>query len=358
MNTEEMHPQKNEKNCEGSLREYLGDAVVNTNQYGQVLYWNKGAERIFGYKKEEVMGQNFFDLVVPFGEIDNFIKAAEIAKRQGYLNNCTLPKLRKDGTAFISSTNVTIFKDENGRHSGTCSIIRDLSNDDKIDEKLLQAEKMAIVGNLAGKVAHEINNPLNNILWSAESIKKKINKNKEMEGSLDDIILDVEYASKITRDLLNYARKNDPVFKEIDVGFIIEKALNMLSFNLKDISIIKKYDEVPTVSGDSNQILQVLLNIFTNAIQATPKGGSITIELGNKENYLQIKVSDSGEGISKDQIGMIFEPFFTTKKEGMGTGLGLSISKEIMEKHRGFIDVVSDIDLGSTFTIGFPMEDC
>lgn len=337
------------------ISEYLGPAVVHINNYGQVQSWNKGAERIFGYKSEEAIGQNYFDLVVPISEIDKVLAAAEIVKKQGFLNDCRVLKLNKDGSMFRGSANITAYRDDDGNLIGSSFVIQDIPPDNAVDQKTLQAEKMAVIGNLASGVAHEINNPLNNILWNVENLKNMVRENKEIEGSLDEIIRDVEYATKITRNLLSYARQNDPQFSEINVGQIIDKALSMLSFNLKDIKVNKKYDDVPTVVGDANQILQVLLNIFTNAIHASPKGMEITVELENKNNYLQIKVTDKGKGISKEKIGKVFDPFFTTKKEGLGTGLGLSISKGIIERHKGFIDVQSDIDIGSTFTIGLPM---
>jgi signal transduction histidine kinase len=229
----------------------------------------------------------------------------------------------------------------------------------KIEEKtrqLIQSEKLASVGQLAAGVAHEINNPLTNILLDAEALQRK-NKDEAAKKRAAEIISQTEVVKKIVRNLLEFSRQVEPEMREIHVEELVEKTLSILSHQLRNIHVKKNLLPKLKLKGDFNQLQQVLLNIILNAIHAMPKGGTLGIDVKSMDGFAEIRVTDTGEGIPKKHLGKIFDPFFTTKKIGEGTGLGLSIALGIVQRHKGDILVESRVGKGSAFIIRLPAGD-
>lgn len=221
----------------------------------------------------------------------------------------------------------------------------------EIQENLIKSEKLAAVGNLATGVAHQINNPLTTILtFSLLSLKKTTDENTKKK--LEVIVNETTRCRNIIRDLLNFAGMNEPQLKRSNINGLIEKALLHIQLYDSKIDIQKKVsDDLPEILIDSNQILEVIINIITNAIEAMPDGGRLTIvtRLTVNRKYVVIEFIDNGYGISEENMGKIFNPFFTTKDKG--TGLGLAVAHGIIQKHDGIIDVNSEKGKGTTFII-------
>ncbi|TAL22088.1 MAG: HAMP domain-containing protein [Nitrospirae bacterium] len=223
-------------------------------------------------------------------------------------------------------------------------------------EQLVQAAKLAAIGELASNIAHEINNPLTSILGYSELIKE--------EKDINNIMRDIEVIEKeslrardIVHQLLEFSRKRPLEIKEIRINDIMSEVLALTAVPLKDssIKISKSYEDVPVIEGDANQLKQVFLNIINNAIFAMQDGGSLGIATRRgRDDNIYIEISDTGKGIPQEILQRIFEPFFTTKQE-KGTGLGLSISYKIIQSHNGRIDVESEEGRGTKFTVVLPV---
>jgi PAS domain S-box-containing protein len=233
----------------------------------------------------------------------------------------------------------------------------------QLQEQLAMNEKLSALGRFTANVAHEIRTPLTLIGGFARRLLKNGYPGETKESEyLDIIISEVDRLEKILRNVLNYSRSAAPLLKECHINEVIKEAISMYDERIRSKSIRVEEDihQTPAVMADRDQILEVVGNLFSNAIDSMPDGGILSVGTGEVKkrgaHYIVIHVSDTGEGMTEDQIKMIFEPFYSTKVIGRGTGLGLSIAKKIMEDHRGFIEVESSRGSGSTFRLYFPLD--
>ncbi|MBW1996321.1 MAG: HAMP domain-containing protein [Deltaproteobacteria bacterium] len=229
-------------------------------------------------------------------------------------------------------------------------------------EQLIKAHKLKAVGTLTAGVAHELNNPINNIMLTASMILEDYQELDEAErlDMIKDLVEQAERSQKIVRNLLEFARDREIVTNLYKVEDLLEETLQFASNQLKlsKVKVVRNFPpNLPPVSGDKQQLTQVFLNLILNAIDAMPDGGTITIEtvIVKEGDYLRIDFTDTGTGIPAHVQSHIFDPFFTTKSQGKGTGLGLPVSLEIIRKHGGDIQVSSQIGKGSTFSVLLPV---
>lgn len=238
-------------------------------------------------------------------------------------------------------------------------------------EQLIQSRKIAAIGTLTAGIAHELNNPINNIAISAEALEEDFDRldREEALAIIHDIQHQSERASEIVRDLLDFARSEQPEMELLNLAELIQTSVKLVRNQLSIAGIQEDLDlpqNLPLVHGDRKSLQQVFLNLFINAIQAMTAGGTLKVKLSQAANppwqaaaeahqpWLQVEVTDTGEGIDPKHLPHIFDPFFTTKSVGKGTGLGLSVSYGIIKKHNGFIEVRSQKGQGTTFTILLP----
>jgi signal transduction histidine kinase len=228
--------------------------------------------------------------------------------------------------------------------------------------QLIQVAKLGAIGELAASVAHELNNPLAGILVYTKLLEKKMknesfNKDEAL-ANLEEIESATNYCSDIIRGLLDFARQSTPVMRPITISRIIDKAISLAGHQAKNkkVEIIREeYPSLPLVTGDFNQILQVMVNLLVNAVQSMGEDGKLTISTGiDGEDCVKISFQDTGCGISAENLDRLFTPFFTTKQDVKGVGLGLAVSHGIIERHGGRIEVESRESEGSTFTIYLP----
>src|SRR3990170_3014566 len=229
--------------------------------------------------------------------------------------------------------------------------LRDVKN------QVEQSEKLASIGRLSAELAHEINNPLDGIKNCLTVIKNDSADSKLKKKYLqliDEALYDIE---KAVRDLLDYAKRHKPVLEEVDVESILRRTIIMTDYKLQKTGIKVETDfnaGLPHIMGDPHQLQEVFFNIIINAIDAMPYGGSITIVARGVGKFVDIKIADTGTGISEEDLGNIFQPFYTTKPLGEGTGLGLPVSLEIVRKHNGTMEVYSEVGVGTVFNITLP----
>lgn len=236
-----------------------------------------------------------------------------------------------------------------------------------LDSQLIQSQKLAAIGQMSSGIAHEINNPLAIIGQEVELLRLNLGAEgacptagelAEIRDSLREIARQVDRCGQITHKLLDFARKREPIFQEEAAGAVIEDMVNLVEreAKVKGVAIRREYDPSgPRIATDVPLLRQVVLNLLTNAYQATPPGGTITVGAGaDPRGGTRIVVADTGPGIAPENLDKVFDPFFTTKPPGQGTGLGLSLSHGIVEKLGGSISVASEPGRGATFTVRLP----
>jgi signal transduction histidine kinase len=229
--------------------------------------------------------------------------------------------------------------------------------------QLVESEKRASMGFLVAGVAHELNNPLNNISLRAEIVNKEIQKysDERLSAYVQDIVMQSERAHNIINNLLDFARaRKSSEMEKQDIVRIVNDSLNLVASQLR-VTNINLNKEIPEktyyVNGNRSKLEQILISIINNAIQAMKDAGTLTVRVGpdDKKQNVLVKISDTGKGIPESDIKNIFEPFFTTKPPGEGTGLGLAVSKTLVTEHKGEILVESKAGTGTTFTIKLPL---
>jgi two-component system NtrC family sensor kinase len=350
------------KNFLESIVEKAGDAISVVDLEGKVLYWNEGAEKIYGYKKEEILGKKLSQFLYPR---DERLRAEEEklmdqlmarVKRGEVVPNVEVKRQTKEGREIITSMTISPLRDAEGRIVGVSRICKDITDLKKAEERLILAERLSSLGELTAGVAHELRNPLAGIKINTQILSRKKDL-PEMEKKLMNSTQEgIEKIQKIVDDMLHFAKPKASHFKEEEINEVVDKSLAILQAKLKkgDISsFFERGQELPKVRIDIHQIQQVLINLMLNSIQAMEKGGALTLRTFSEDKGgVWVEVKDTGMGISRSHLKKIFDPFFTTKSEG--TGLGLSITLKILENHGATIDVVSEEGKGSTFTIHLP----
>jgi two-component system NtrC family sensor kinase len=227
-------------------------------------------------------------------------------------------------------------------------------------QDLLHKERLASMGQLAAGMAHEINNPLGTILLFSDVMYKEAREDDPRRDDLKMIINETTRCKNIVADLLNFARQQEVLAQETDIHTLLEQVIEGVSLKpiFQKVEFVRQFSPyLPTIQADPAQLQQVFVNLLNNAAEAMADGGTITLATRPVNNqWVEIRVSDSGCGIPEENLGKLFTPFFTTKALGKGTGLGLSIVYGIIKMHRGQITVQSQVGQGTTFTVTLPVQ--
>jgi two-component system NtrC family sensor kinase len=354
-----------------NVLESSADCIIIVDMKGKTIFFNKAAERLTGYAREEVVGKfhvaRFYSIEMA-RDIMKKLRSSEYGGK-GKLENYMLTIRSKHNEEIPVSLSASIVY-EGDKEVASVGIFTDLREKMGIEKalqesqvRLLQSEKMASLGSLAAGVAHEINNPLGGILIYASLLMEDFEaSNDPRMQDVQKIVEEATRCKEIVRSLLEFGRQTESRFQPVDINKAIIDGLFFLEKQVlfHDIQIVKQLDpQLPLVEGDSNQIKQVFMNMMVNAAEAmSDHGGSLTITTGSKkgESMIFISFRDEGTGISPQIKSKIFDPFFTTKEVGKGTGLGLSTSYVIIQSHHGIIEVESEPGTGATFTIYLPVS--
>lgn len=233
---------------------------------------------------------------------------------------------------------------------------------ERTERQIMKLERLATLGQLAGGVAHEINNPLGTISFYGQMALEEVGRdNDSCKENLQVVLKQTNRVGQIVKDLLEFARQSEPEMRTMNANDVLGKAIGMTIHpaELQDVRLTTRLaQELPNIQGDSDKLQQVFVNIIVNALQAMAKGGELTIatKLTEGKESVEIEISDTGCGIPEEHLDKLFDPFFTTKETGKGTGLGLSVSLGIVQRHNGSINVRSEVGQGSTFIIRLPAE--
>ena len=353
---------------QASLLDKAQDAILVCNLKYQILYWNKGAENIYGWSVEEVLGRNIDDVF----SIDGARQAgqAQTAFEGSDEWHSELRHTTKSGEKINVVSRWTFVRNEQQQPDYILITNTDVTEQRKSEEHLLRAQRMESIGTLAGGIAHDLNNILSPILMSVEMLQLK-NQDAETSRWLAMIRENGERGADLVKQVLTFARGMEGDRVSVQVKHLIKDLISVLTETLPK-SIQVKFDIAPelwVIAADPTQIHQVLMNMCINARDAMPSGGMLKISAENLEidenfarmnpeakpgAYVLLAVEDTGIGMNADVVKRIFDPFFTTKELDKGTGLGLSTALTIIKSHGGFTNVYSEPGKGTKFTIYLP----
>ena len=341
------------------------DGINILNMNGDYTYCNQASVALYGYNTSEMHELHYYDI-----NQDPAIKELNLltqVKRQGAWHG-EFEQTRKDGSKFPASMSLSLIKDDTGSEIGFLEITRDISETTQLEAELQQSRKMEALGTLAGGIAHDFNNILASILGNSEMIiMSKIDPTKT-ESYIKNIQESCVRAADLVKQIMTFSRMETMQLHTIDLAKTINNALTIIRASLPaNIHISSSINpSCASIKGDETQIPQILFNLCTNASQAIGEhGGTIAIDLHQEDTLsydnkkvpkeqVRLSITDTGKGISAENVPKIFDPFFTTKKVGEGTGLGLAVVKSIIESHEGEISVKSVPEQGASFIITFP----
>lgn len=370
----------------GELRDYLkavvetiSDGIVVLDLEGRVTIWNRAMAVRYGISAEAVMGRRFDEAFPNLGteEVWEQLHRLLAGEVEGLslreLEHQTLTKEK----AILNVEGLPL-RDGEGRLRGAVLVIEDITERLDLERQIRRSEKLAAIGQLASGLAHEVGTPLGIIVGQADRLIKKFEKGDPVREGLERIRAQADRITRLVQQLLAFARRKKPESRPLDLSSPIKAAADLLipwSW-AKGVSLtLDLPEDLPKVRGDSDQLQQVFLNLFLNALQAIgPSGGQIlvTAQVKNKglrvgseqppysslfpPHFVEVAVADTGCGIPLENLGRVFEPFFTTKEVGEGTGLGLAVCHGIVQDHGGWIEVESEVGKGSTFRVFLPVH--
>lgn len=343
-------------------------AIIVTDPKGQLLLFNRGAELMFQYKAEQVLGRAAWELICKDEQavLQNPMCLEGSPEEQNAVQELEIELERADGSRFVASLATTIVQTAEGRWLGRLAIIKDLTIGRRqaeelreMQEQLSRNEKIAALGRMAAQVAHEVRNPLAGLRLYALHLKGKVaDKLSESEMSLvDKILQNIDHLADTTEQILNVARPLNLVFQPKRIEPIVSDCLQLVESQIRASRVEAKIalTAETIVLIDEASMRSALVNLLLNSIQAMSTGGVLTVSSSMSDGQLLLKITDTGNGMTAEQSEKVFEPFYTTKSTGLG--LGMPFAKRIIEQHRGSIQVTSRLGEGTEVEVKLPVAE-
>ncbi len=354
---------------QAALLDHAQDAIIVQRIDGGITYWNKGAERLYGWSREDAMGRDAMDLLLTNSASCQFARSHTRANGEwrGELRQRT-----RTGQEVVVQSSWALIEDANARPQSILVINTDVTENRQLEAKFLRAQRMESMGMMVGGIAHDLNNMLAPILMSVDILQSNL-----QQSEYKDLIATMHRGAKngaaLVKQLLAFARGAEGKHVEVDLPSLLTEFVDFMGKTIKgDVKLsLSILQEALPVKADVTQLNQVLMNLCINARDAMPEGGSIRITLDREEidegavkllseavpgSYMVTRVSDTGEGMTPQMIERIFDPFYSTKDSNRGTGLGLATVRGIIKGHGGFIAVDSKPKEGTTFRVYLPVE--
>jgi len=340
-----------------SIVQSTSDLVISTDQKGMILTWNPAAEQLSGYVEAEVGERSFFEtcLVEDQEEVEEIF--ALIDKEVAQVRECFLRT--KQSRVILVSWVFSSLKDSLNQTVGVVAVGRDLTAWQKLQAEVLRSQKLAALGVMAGGIAHEIRNPLTVCSSWAQFLLEDDQSPEFRRNGVEKILEGIQRAALIIESLLKYSRSSVSTETSlVDLVTLIQETATLVTYDtgVKQIEVKTSFSqETIAVEGVATLLQQVFMNLFLNAIQAMPGGGLLKIKVDAGAAEVHVEVSDTGCGISPQELEKIFDPFYTTSTDKRGTGLGLPICYSVVTQHGGTLEVESAEGEGSTFTVSLPL---
>ncbi len=338
------------RNFTDNILQNMASGLISVDPNGIISYFNQAASDMLGYQREEAVGTAWKALFP-----DNIIKMKNYIPSLQFGADIR----KKNGDLLLIGFSVSPLKTDDGEIEGIIFIFRDLSAIKELERKLSQNDRLALMGKMSAKIAHEVRNPLASLRGSAEMLKEDDKIGSSSKKLLELIIRESDKINERVTGFLNLSKPAKPKLKRCNIHTIIKNVLVLLrsrgdvnpEINIEyNVSSNKLFSLV-----DEEQIERMFLNLCLNAIQAMPEGGTLTIGADIREKMIEIRFTDTGKGLSENEKKNLFDPFSTTSERG--TGLGLSIVREIIDTHNGQIEVISKKGEGSTFIVKLPVAE-
>jgi PAS domain S-box-containing protein len=328
--------------------------------------WNRAAERVFGWRADEILGKHLHTLVPP-----EVIETREMEKIDNEIRtkgHCHLQTVRmaKDGRRVPVEITVSLLRDPQGNPMGRSAILRDISERKRLEEEKLRAERLAVIGAMSAKLAHEIRNPLSSIILNLDLVTDEIETLTKTDAAagaesrtlLQSMKSEVRRIQRVMEDYLQFARLPKARREHISLNDLLARVLSFSEslLNESQVSVRTKFDKsLPPIHADEGQLWQAALNLIRNAIEAMPNGGELTLCTHRDGAEAVLTVADTGKGMTEQEKSELFKPFFSTKSGG--TGLGLPLTQQIVAEHDGRIACESELGKGTTFVIHLPLAE-
>ncbi|MGD0266683.1 MAG: ATP-binding protein [Candidatus Methylomirabilota bacterium] len=351
----------------------ITDGIIGVDSGLHVRTWNRAMVERYGIAESEVLGRHLFE-AFPALEREGLREELERLlggeRRTFSLRNCEHETLRRG--RVVLNIRGSALRGSTDQVEGAVLGIEDVTDRVSLEREVQQAEKLAVVGQLAAGIAHQIGTPLNVISGSAEYLMMEWGTDRPRPQELEIIVAQTDRITKLIEQLLNFARPARMALQPLRLNDLMRDVLGLTEHQIAKGRIAIKTDfqpDLPAITGDENQLEQAFLNIVVNAWHAMPIGGTLTIRTRSAPTAdrpgragraapasVDVIIADTGIGIPAEHLPRIFDPFFSTKGVGKGTGLGLAITRRIVEDHHGIIEVASEVGRGTTFTIHLPVE--
>jgi PAS domain S-box-containing protein len=341
---------------QGKLIQTSMDGIIASDRFGNIIIFNDGAEKILGYKKQEVLGKikvhNFYPPGMP-REVKKKLYSPEFGG-PGRLVQFETLVVNKSGEEIPIELSASLICD-GSEEMATVGIFRDLRERRQLQERLLQSERLAVLGRMAAHISHEIKSPLMVIGGFARQVRNHLAEEPEKNRErLQIIINEVARLEDFLAETGSYAKLSEPQRAPGDLNALIREVGDLLEPHLTEQQVeftLNLARKLPSLRFDPGHLRQVFLNLMKNSLEAMPRGGCLTVTTSRRGDRVEVQLDDTGEGISPESLEKIFMPFFSTKPKG--TGLGLAICQKIMEAHQGDIAIASEPRQGTRVTLTF-----
>jgi len=341
------------------LLESFPDLILVVDLEERYTFVSSRSRDLLGYQPKDMLGKKISDLEDHSPDLASLYHI--VVSGQQAFSSTEYGAKHRDGNWRTMRAAGSQLVDSEGKISGVIISVRDITIERKLEQQVVQSERLAAMGAMIGGVAHELNNPLTSILGVSELLQDT-ETSESARKQLAMLQREARRAADIVQNLTYFSRPPAPGKSKINLTEVVERTLNLHAYSLRKNNITVDFlreTGMPYALGDPHQLMQVFLNLIVNAEQAireVREKGTLRIRLGKGDGMVWVSFHDDGPGIPKENVASIFDPFYTTKRPGRGTGLGLSICKSVMKEHNGNVEVVNAPDGGAMFTVALPMS--